>query len=218
MRLVLMGPPGAGKGTQAKRIAETFGVTHLSSGDILRVERAGGSPLGAKLKSYMDAGALVPDAIVVEIMAGAIARTEGGLLLDGFPRTVAQADALDRQLARLGRPLQAVLVIEAPDELLVERIAGRRSCPSCGKVFHVECLPPAQADRCDACGAGLVQRADDSEAVVRRRLQAYHAQTAPVIEYYVSGGRKVLRVDGSAAPDEVTRRVLASLETQPNAS
>lgn len=215
MRVLLMGPPGAGKGTQAKRLAEKFDMLHLSSGDILRAERTSGSELGRRLKSYMDAGELVPDGIVVEIMAGAISEVaaDKGLLLDGFPRTVDQARALDQQLAELGRPLDAVLVIEAPDDLLVERITGRRSCPSCGSVYHVGYLRPQVAGRCDKCGAELIQRADDTEEVVRERLSAYVAQTAPVIDYYVSGGgQRVVTIDGSAAPEEVMGRAVAALE------
>ncbi len=216
MRVLLMGPPGAGKGTQAKRLAEKFDMVHLSSGDILRAERTSGSELGRRLKSYMDAGELVPDGIVVEIMAGAISEVaaDKGLLLDGFPRTVDQARALDQQLAESGRPLDAVLVIETPDDLLVERITGRRSCPSCGSVYHVAYLRPQVAGRCDKCGTELTQRADDTEEVVRERLSAYVAQTAPVIEYYVSaGGQRVVTIDGSAAPEKVTPRAVAALES-----
>jgi len=212
MRIVLMGPPGAGKGTQAKRLTERFGMKHLSSGDILRAERSSGSELGRKLKTYMDAGELVPDEIVVEIMAGAIAAAdaEGGLLLDGFPRTVPQAEALDRQLARR-RPLEAVLVIDVPDARLVARIAGRRSCPRCGRVYHLEHLPPARPGRCDDCGGELRQRDDDTEAVVRERLSAYHRQTAPVIAYYADAARELIRVDGDAPPEAVTERIVEAL-------
>ena len=216
MRMVLMGPPGAGKGTQAKRLADRYGMAHLSSGDILRAERGSGSELGNRLKGFMDAGKLVPDAVVVEIMAGAIAGLPAGkgLLLDGFPRTVPQAQALDDQLGRLRRPLEVVLVIDVPDGLLMERITGRRSCPACGRVYHVKYLVPASEGICDACGAGLAQRADDTEQVVSQRLAAYQAQTAPVIGYYESAGRSILRVDGSAAPDDVTRRVIDALGRQ----
>jgi len=213
MRIVLMGPPGAGKGTQAKRLADTFDMVHLSSGDILRAERSAGSPLGEELKTYMDAGELVPDGIVVKVMAGAIAAVDAakGLLLDGFPRTVPQAEALDEQLAGLGRPLEAALVIDVPDDLLVERITGRRSCPACGHVHHVKYLPPARAGQCDQCGAALTQRDDDTETVVRERLKAYHGQTAPVIGYYESACRPVIRVDGDAPPDEVADRIARRL-------
>ena len=213
MRLVLMGPPGAGKGTQAKRLAETFDMVHLSSGDILRAERSSGSELGRRLKSHMDAGELVPDEIVVEIMAQAISAQPAakGLLLDGFPRTVPQAEALDAQLDALGQPLEAVLVIDVPDPLLVERITGRRSCPKCGTAYHTRYLPPASPGRCDDCGAELTQRADDTEQVVRERLEAYRGQTQPVVAYYKGRGRPVMAIDGSAAPDEVTERITQAL-------
>jgi len=215
MRIVLMGPPGAGKGTQAKRLAETFEMIHLSSGDILRAERSSGSELGRTLKSYMDAGELVPDEIVVEIMAGAISSqpAEKGLLLDGFPRTVAQAEALDAQLAGLGRPLEAVLVIDVPEALLVGRITGRRHCPKCGKAYHTRFMPPAEDNRCDDCGTELLQRADDTEQVVRERLAAYRGQTEPVIAYYRDrGGVKVVAVDGSGTPDEVSQLLAGAVE------
>ena len=214
MRVVLMGPPGAGKGTQAKRLAEKFGMVHLSSGDILRAERSSGSKLGRKLKTYMDAGELVPDEIVVEVMAGAIAATDAakGLLLDGFPRTVPQAMALDEQLAALGRPLEAVLVIELPDELVVERITGRRSCGGCGGAYHLKYMPPARPGRCDSCGGRLLQRDDDTESVVRQRLRAYRRQTQPVIAHYAATGRRVIRVGGDATADEVTGRIAQALD------
>lgn len=207
MRVLLMGAPGAGKGTQAKRLAEKLDMVHLSSGDILRAECGSGSELGRKLKSYMDAGELVPDEIVVGVMARAIADQPAGkgLLLDGFPRTVPQADALDRQLAELGRTLDVVLVIDTPDELLVERITGRRSCEQCGRVYHVRFLRPKSEGRCDVCEAEFIQRADDTEEVVRERLSAYRAQTAPVIEHYAAAGKqRVVTIDGSGSPDEVT--------------
>ena len=164
------------------------------------------------MKSYMDAGELVPDEIVVAIMTEAISAppAEKGLILAGFPRTVPQAEALDAQLSALARPLDAVLVIDAPDELVVERIAGRRSCSQCGRVYHSKYLLPVRAGHCDTCGAELIQRPDDVEAVVRERLDAYHRQTAPVIEYYRSR-RPIIGVDGSAGPDEVTRLVTEAL-------
>lgn len=214
MRIVLMGPPGAGKGTQAKRLAGRFDMAHLSSGDILRATKAGETELARKLAEYMDAGRLVPDDIVVDIMAKAITAADapGGLLLDGFPRTVAQAEALDVQLGAAGKPLDAVLVITVDDERIVGRITGRRSCPRCGKTFHVTFLPSAAGDRCDACGAELVRRDDDSEEVVRRRLAAYYAQTEPVIGYYRDRARaQVVEIDGSGAPDEVAAAAVAAV-------
>ena len=214
MRIVLMGPPGAGKGTQAKRLVERFGMAHLSSGDIFRAERAAETELGRKLGGYMDAGELVPDEIVVAIMAKAITGcgADAGLLLDGFPRTVAQAEALDAQLAEAGEGLDAVVVIEADAGGIVERITGRRSCPECGTAYHVTFLPPAEEGVCDACGIALVQREDDTEAVVRQRLEAYRRQTEPVIAYYRDRTKlNVLEIDGNPAPDQVTQAMVQAL-------
>jgi len=208
-----MGPPGAGKGTQAKKLVEKFGMTHLSSGDIFRAEKSSGSDLGKQLAQYMLAGKLVPDEIVVEMMAKAIADgdAEAGLMLDGFPRTVAQAKALDEQLAAAGSEMDAVVSIVVPDSEIVGRITGRRSC-SCGQAYHVMFIPPKVEDVCDVCGAKLTQRADDTEEVVKERLEAYHAQTKPVIDYYSSCGEvRVLEVDGSKTPDEVSEDLAAAL-------
>ena len=209
MRIVLMGPPGAGKGTQAKRLVEMFGFVHLSSGDIFRAEKAGGSDLGRKLAEYMNAGKLVPDGVVVEMMAKAITAADSrgaGLMLDGFPRTVGQAEALDRQLSAAGKPLDGVVVITCDDEPIIARITGRRSCPKCGRVYHVQYLRPRQDGVCDDCaGTKLVQRSDDKEEVVRDRLKAYYNQTQPVIGYYRKSGKvKVVEVDGNGLPDGVT--------------
>lgn len=215
MRIVLLGPPGAGKGTQAKRLAETFNMRHLSSGDILRAEKASGSELGAALASYMDAGKLVPDDVVVGVMAKAIAAPSDsdGLLLDGFPRTVPQAEALDDQLEELGAPLDLVVVLEVDEDEVVERICGRRMCPQCGAIYHVKYLRPKTDDVCDKCGhQGLSQRDDDKEEVVRKRLAAYRAQTAPLIGYYRSRSpEKVLIFDGNQEPDAVTADIVGRL-------
>lgn len=209
-----MGPPGAGKGTQAKRLVEQFGMVHLSSGDILRAEKASGSALGQKLAEYMNAGKLVPDDTVVNVMAKALTDTAGtGLLLDGFPRTVPQAKALDEQLAKAGKALDAVVVITASSDLIVERITGRSTCPKCGKVYHVKNMPPKKANVCDACGSALVQRDDDKEAVVRQRLDAYIRQTEPVIAYYRTRPKlKVVEMDGDMPADTVTAAMAKALE------
>ena len=209
-----MGPPGAGKGTQAKRLADRLGMAHLSSGDIFRAERAGGSDLGAELARYMDAGLLVPDEVVVCVMAKAIADSDavGGVLLDGFPRTLLQAEALDELLADADKPLDAVAIIDVDDEAVVERITGRRVAPSTGKIYHVKYMPPKVPDVCDDTGEALVQRDDDTEPVVRERLDAYHKQTEAAIDYY--GGRAdvaVIRIDGNGSPDQVTEALNGAL-------
>jgi len=210
-----MGPPGAGKGTQAKRLAAEFRMDHLSSGDIFRSERDCGSQLGAKLARYMEAGELVPDEIVVDVMAKAITDSdaEGGLLLDGFPRTVAQAQTLDEQLERLGAPLDAVVILSASEEVIVDRITGRRSCPKCGRIYHVRNMPPAEAGKCDDCKVNLVQRGDDTAPVVRERLAAYREQTEPVLEYYRQRkGLRIIEVSGDDPAEVVYGRLAEALQ------
>ena len=213
MKIVLMGPPGAGKGTQASRLADRFGMVHLSSGDIFRAEKASGSELGDKLAEYMQAGQLVPDATVVDVMVKAITgAAEGGLLLDGFPRTVAQAESLDGQLDRAGQTLDAVVVITADDDEIVGRITGRRMCPSTGKIYHIKYMPPKVEGICDETGEKLIQRADDTEEVVRERLNAYYKQTEPVIAYYRGVvDLNVIEVDGNQAPDAVTASLIEAM-------
>ncbi|MBL7133343.1 MAG: adenylate kinase [Phycisphaerae bacterium] len=214
MRIVLMGAPGVGKGTQASRLVEAFGLVHLSSGDVFRTEKAGGSELGRKLAEYMDSGRLVPDDIVVEIMAEAITGSDGkaGLLLDGFPRTVAQAEALDAHLAQLGKPLDAMVIITAPDEAIIRRIVGRRSCPKCGKVYNVESMPPRRDQLCDLCDTKLTRRRDDTEELVAQRQAAYKKQTEPVIAYYRSRpDTRVIEIDGDRKLDEVTAAMTTAL-------
>ena len=213
MRLVLMGPPGAGKGTQAKRLVDAFSVVHLSSGDIFRAERSSGSELGAKLAEYMDAGALVPDDVVVAMMAKAVAANSEGMMLDGFPRTVAQAEALDEQLSQAEKALDAVVAIIADDDVIVGRVTGRRSCPQCGKVFHLTFLPSGRGDLCDVCdgAVALIQREDDTEEVMRKRLTTYHEQTKPVLDYYRSAGMRVIEVDGNADIDVVAANIAQAL-------
>ena len=208
-----MGPPGAGKGTQAHRLGKEFGMVHLSSGEIFRAAKAGGSELGRKLARYMDAGELVPDDIVVDIMADAVGCVDGGLLLDGFPRTVAQAEVLDAQLSKMGKSLDAMVVMTADTDVIVARITGRRACPRCGRGYHVKFMPPVREGFCDDCdNVELIQRSDDSEALVRQRLEAYYAQTQPVVDYY--RGRESLvkiEVDGNREADDVAGEVILAL-------
>ena len=214
LRLVLLGPPGAGKGTQAARLAETFGLVHLSSGDILRAERAAGTDLGRQASAFMDSGGLVPDELIVAMMAAHIAQPEcdAGYVLDGFPRTLAQAEALDEALARQRRSLRAAINLDVPDDVVAERLTGRRVCPTCGAVYHVQHTPPKAPGRCDKDGQALVQRSDDTEEVVRHRLETYHRQTEPLIAYYREHG--LLReVDGAEAPSAVEQALVELVGT-----
>jgi adenylate kinase len=208
-----MGPPGAGKGTQAKAVAAHYGVPHVSSGDIFRGESERKTPLGLKIRSYMDSGTLVPDVITVGAVAGRLRQADGarGWLLDGFPRTLGQAEALDRALAEEGRKLSAVVNLEVDDESIVERMSGRRVCPKCGHSYHVLYIKPRVEGRCDACGADLRVRDDDRPETVRQRLATYQKNTAPLIDYYARQGLLV-RVDGSGSPDEVRARLFEQLE------
>ena len=213
MRLVFMGPPGAGKGTQAKAVAAHYGVPHVSSGDIFRGEIERKTSLGLKIRSYLDSGTLVPDAITVGAVAGWLRQADGarGWLLDGFPRTLGQAEALDRALAEEGRKLSAVVNLEVDDESIVERMSGRRVCPKCGHSYHVLYIKPRVEGRCDACGADLRVRDDDRPETVRQRLATYQKDTAPLMDYYARQGLLV-RVDGSGSLDEVRARLFEQLE------
>ena len=212
MRIVLLGAPGAGKGTQCKRIAAKYGLMHLSSGDILRQERAAGSKLGKKARSYMDAGELVPDKIIVEMMAGAIKKAaDNGFVLDGFPRTVNQAVELDKALTLAGQKINAVLNLEVNDQLIVRRMAGRRSCPKCGAVYHLENLKPKVEGICDNDGDKLVQRPDDNAKVVANRLKTYHQQTEPVVAYY-KNNNTVYDINANRTADEVTAAIFENLD------
>jgi len=212
VRLILLGPPGAGKGTQCKRIVEKYGLTHLSSGDILRAERAAGTALGRKAQSYMDSGALVPDDVIIDMMAGAMQKAAGGYVLDGFPRTVAQAEGLDAALDKAGQTLDAIVNLVVDDEVIARRLTGRRSCPVCGAVYHIENLKPRVEGQCDKGCGPLVQRDDDKPQVVRARLKTYHEQTAAVVGYYQRRGRSVVEIDADRDIDDVTTALFAELD------
>ena len=185
MRIVLLGAPGAGKGTQCKSLVSRYGLLHLSSGDILRQERSEGTELGKKAQNYMDSGALVPDEIIIGMMAKAIEKAPAaGFILDGFPRTVNQAVALDKALDSGGQKIDAVLNLEVDDGIIEKRMTGRRSCPQCGAVYHIENIKPKADGICDHDGAELIQRPDDNPEVVAKRLETYHQQTKPLVDYY----------------------------------
>lgn len=186
MRIVLLGPPGAGKGTQAAKIVSQFSIPHISTGDILRKNLKEGTPLGLKAKEYMDRGLLVPDDLVVEIIKDRLSQKDcvKGFMLDGFPRTVAQAKALDAVLKDMGISLDSVLNINVDYDLLIDRITGRRICRDCGATYHVAFNPPKAKGKCDICGGGLYQRDDDKEETVKKRLKVYTQETQPLIHYY----------------------------------
>lgn len=209
MRLILLGPPGAGKGTQAKLLAEWLGVPQVSTGDMLRAAVAARTPLGREAQGYMDRGALVPDGVIVGLVQERLQADDcgKGYILDGFPRTVAQAEAL---AALPGVAIERVLLLEVAAEDVVTRIAGRRTCPACGAMYHVAFSPSQAPDRCDDCGAATVQRADDREATVRKRLEVYAAQTTPLVRFYETRGL-LARVPGTGAIAEVQRRLREAL-------
>jgi adenylate kinase len=214
LNLILLGPPGSGKGTQGERLQADFRLPYYATGDILRAAVRDGTKLGREAKEYMDRGDLVPDEVIIAMISERIESAEAadGFILDGFPRTSAQAEALDAEVEELGRRLTAAILIEVSDEEVIRRLSGRRTCVNEGHIFHVEFDPPKKEGVCDVCGGELIVRDDDKPEVVRHRLGQYHDKTEPLIAYYEDKGI-LRRVDGLIAPDEVADRIRALLAT-----
>lgn len=215
MRVIMLGAPGAGKGTQAKIIAEAYQIPHISTGDIFRANIKGGTELGKKAKGYMDAGQLVPDSLVCDLVADRIAQDDAkkGYVLDGFPRTIPQAEALDEAVKKLGQKINFAVNIDVPDEAIIRRMSGRRACTNCGATYHTEFNPPKEDDVCDDCGGELVLRDDDKPETVRTRLEVYHKQTQPLIDYYTKKG-VLVTVDGTQPMEAVSRAILDELKEE----
>ena len=204
MKIIMLGAPGAGKGTQAKQIADHYSIPHISTGDIFRANIKEGTPLGKKAKEYMDKGELVPDELTCDLVVDRIAKDDcgNGFVLDGFPRTIPQAEALDAALSKTGDAMDFAIDVDVPDESIIGRMSGRRACPNCGATYHIVAIPPKQEGICDKCGEKLVQRDDDKEETVKNRLKVYHEQTQPLIDFYK--GKGILKsVDGTKPMEEV---------------
>ena len=204
MKIVMLGGPGAGKGTQAKKIAEQYAIPHISTGDIFRANIKEGTELGKKARTYMDQGALVPDELVVDLVADRLTWDDAkdGFVLDGFPRTIPQAEALTKALQDMGTGLDVAIDIEVPDQVIIDRMGGRRACVSCGATYHLVNIPPKTEGKCDNCGSDLILRDDDKPETVKKRLDVYHEQTQPLIEYYTNLGL-LKEVDGTVQMDQV---------------
>lgn len=219
MRIVLVGAPGSGKGTQAKKLVARYGVPQISTGDLLRAAVAAGSALGRQAKAAMDAGQLVSDQIVLDMIEERMAEpdTRKGFILDGFPRNISQAQALDAMLANLNRPLQAAILIDVDFDLLIQRIAGRRSCTCCGQMYNVYTSPSKLDELCDICGGELHHRADDNEDTITNRLRVYEAQTVPLLDYYKAQGKQYI-VDGAGEFDDILQRLCRIIDALPASS
>ncbi|MGI6006397.1 MAG: adenylate kinase [Ruminococcus sp.] len=204
MKIIMLGAPGAGKGTQAKKIAEKYHIPHISTGDIFRANIKNGTELGNKAKTYMEQGLLVPDELVCDLVVDRVKQDDcaNGYVLDGFPRTIPQAESLDAALKEMGQSIDYAINVEVPDENIIHRMGGRRACLACGATYHVENIPPKKEGICDVCGAKLVLRDDDKPETVKKRLDVYHDQTQPLIEYYTNAN-VLVEVDGTMAMDDV---------------
>lgn len=208
MKIIMLGAPGAGKGTQALMIAKKYNIPHISTGDIFRANIKEGTELGKKAKSYMDKGELVPDELVVDLIVDRLDKKDAaeGYVLDGFPRTIPQAEALDKALAGAGDAIDYAIDIDVPDENIISRMSGRRACVSCGGTYHIVNIPPKKEGICDVCGGKLILRDDDKEETVKNRLSVYHKQTQPLIDYYKSRG--ILKtVDGTCEMEQVFKSI-----------
>ena len=212
MKLIMLGAPGAGKGTQAKKIAEKYNIPHISTGDIFRANIKNGTELGQKAKTYMDQGLLVPDELVVDLVMDRFAQPdcENGYVLDGFPRTIPQAEALDAALEKAGAKIDYAINVEVPDENIIRRMSGRRACVACGATYHLVHIPPKTEGICDTCGKELILRDDDKPETVQKRLDVYHEQTQPLIDYYTKQGALV-EVDGTVDMEDVFNAIVKIL-------
>lgn len=212
MRIIMLGAPGAGKGTQAIILAEKLNIPHISTGDIFRANIKNGTELGKKAKEFMDKGLLVPDELTVDLVKDRIQKDDcnNGFILDGFPRTIPQAEFLDNSMKNMGIELDAVLNVDVKDEVILNRLSGRRTCPACGATFHISFNKPKVEGICDACGAKLMQRDDDKEETILQRLDTYHNQTEPLVEYYTSKG-KLVTADGHGTLEETIKEVQKAL-------
>lgn len=213
MRLILLGPPGAGKGTQASAIVKRYNIPHISTGDIFRMNIKENTPLGKEVKSYLDAGLLVPDELVVDIVRDRIRKSDckNGFLLDGYPRTINQAEVLNQELAEMGTKLDAAINIFLDTQLLIERAVGRRLCKNCGATYHIKFHPPKQDGICDICGGELYQRDDDKEETVKKRIEVYLTQTKPLIEYY-KDKNLLVNIDGAQSIEDTFKEIINALE------
>lgn len=213
MKIIMLGAPGAGKGTQAKQIASKYSIPHISTGDIFRANIKNGTELGKKAKEYMDQGALVPDELTCDLVMDRIQEDDckNGFVLDGFPRTIPQAEALTNALAKIGEKMEYAIDVDVPDENIVNRMGGRRACVNCGATYHIVSIPPKKEGICDTCGSELILRDDDKPETVQKRLTVYHEQTQPLIDYYK--GQGILHtVDGTVPMDEVFANIVSLLD------